>query len=323
MRLLELPHKCPKAKELKNASEHRRTLNSSLGAVLDKLEDKWGDKLYTTRFQHPSMIAVNASKSGGKNNNNSHSQSSQLRHASVSRDAHAHKQVAAETNEITHHEKNNVNPASTSSRQIADDINVQCMPVMSCVSYEAKQEETEENSTKQSVQHHCVGNDDDGSGDMQESDAMQDRKDDRDGDSEDLYNNNNVHEFNAPKYRNETVRFHVRMQQEESDLSMTQRFEQLQQEQQKKIQNIHAMKQEYERIAQDLDQQYAFHSKPFQDTASSDYALFQLESIKQKLSAKQHMHTEKGSIEPMDEDGVDTLLTSISSTVQNWTNTRS
>eukprot|EP01084_Bolivina_argentea_P160434 279375_1 len=56
MRLLELPHKCPKSKELKKPFEYKRSINSSIGCILDKLEAKYGEhKLYSKQFIHPSI----------------------------------------------------------------------------------------------------------------------------------------------------------------------------------------------------------------------------------------------------------------------------
>ncbi len=68
------------------------------------------------------------------------------------------------------------------------------------------------------------------------------------------------------------------------------------------------MKEEYNKIAKDLNTNYSF-------TTSTDYALFQLESIRQKYkSEKQLQNGKQSSVD----DGIDDLLNSISDQLQNW-----
>eukprot|EP01084_Bolivina_argentea_P053338 97912_1 len=120
----------------------------------------------------------------------------------------------------------------------------------------------------------------------------------------------NAYNFNAPTCKNETVKFYVEMQ-ENNNLTMTERYEKLQQQQMERMKKINKMKEEYNKIAKDLNTYYSFRAKLFQDTTSTDYALFQLESIKQKLKSKNELKNEK-YVQLMEDDGIDNLLNSIS-----------
>merc|ERR1712187_193572 len=102
-------------------------------------------------------------------------------------------------------------------------------------------------------------------------------------------------------------------------MGMTQRYEQLQRKETGKSQKINAMKREYDRIKKELSKCYAFHAKPFQDTSSTDYASFQLDSIKQKIKMEKEIKNERSrSLELMDEDGVDSMLDSLSNQIRSW-----
>ena len=131
----------------------------------------------------------------------------------------------------------------------------------------------------------------------------------------------NAYNFDAPQCKNETVQFHVAMERNDN-LSITERYEQLK-HQNRKNENINIMKDQYNKICADLERYYSFNAKPFQNTSCTDYASFQLESIRQKLNSEQELkktNQRSKSIELMEEDGIDNLLNSISDQVQNWSN---
>merc|ERR1712129_332341 len=120
------------------------------------------------------------------------------------------------------------------------------------------------------------------------------------------------------KYKNETVKFHFKMQQE-NNMSMTQRYEQMQIKETEKSEKINEMKKEYDRIRKELSKVYCFQAKPFQITSSTDYALFQLDSIRQKSKMEKEVkHERSKSVEMMDEDGVDCMLDSLSNQINSW-----
>eukprot|EP00484_Ammonia_sp_Unknown_P002358 CAMPEP_0197075020 /NCGR_PEP_ID=MMETSP1384-20130603/211400_1 /TAXON_ID=29189 /ORGANISM="Ammonia sp." /LENGTH=486 /DNA_ID=CAMNT_0042513863 /DNA_START=28 /DNA_END=1488 /DNA_ORIENTATION=+ len=415
MRLLELAHKCPKSKELKRPSEHKKSLQSSLSAILDKLEAKYGAaKLYSTRFQHPSI--KNMKQARAKTKPNKATTATQSIPVAESEQAQQ-KQIpiprATSKDILTVYESKQAETEETQSMPVEKASNAQSMPVAESEQaqqkqipipratskdiltvYESKQAETEEHSPSNRQYHHTKPHSEQESGHTEmhnkgdgEDNATENAHsqravhDDHDGDNEDdvqmvdnstnaeavsMMNDNGhsqqqekrdvlasssasnanaflrgdankhanqeygmrqqyeqcdlkAYNFKASRYRNETVRFHVKIQENEENMSMTQRYEELQQKQTEKMKNIHGMKQEYQQIAKQLERGYSFHCKPFQDTSSSDYALFQLQSIQQKLKSKQKLKQQQHqSAEKMEQDGIDNLLNSLSNQVQKW-----
>mmetsp|Transcript_4363 Transcript_4363/g.3817 ORF Transcript_4363/g.3817 Transcript_4363/m.3817 type:complete len:240 (+) Transcript_4363:1-720(+) len=138
----------------------------------------------------------------------------------------------------------------------------------------------------------------------------------------------NAYNFSAPSCNNATIKFHVAIEKNDDNLTMTERYEQLKHQQSEKMENINEMKEKYNKICFDLEKYYSFNAKPFQDTSCTDYALFQLESIRQKLKSEQELKNNKNnkkterskSVELMEEDGIDNLLNSLNDQVQHWSN---
>eukprot|EP01083_Nonionella_stella_P032238 88261_1 len=300
MRLLELGHKCPKAKELKRPPDNKRSIASSLSAVLDKLEAKFGsNKLYVTRFQHPSIKGMQPKKKNTKKNKTK-----------------------------TQNHNNATNKRIPIPRATSKDLQT----VSYAVAHESKSEETHESMNKQHEEQKAMECEPQYDTQIETEDVIMNEPTQVNEERKeilqpinDLMNYNykacdlNAYEFKMPKCRNETVQFHVEMQRNDAQLTMTEKYEQLQRQQSEKAKKINEMKNEYESIAQELHKCYSFQAKSFQNTSSTDYGLFQLESIKQKLKSQQELMHEKTPI-PMDEDGIDRLLNSLSNEVQTWSN---
>jgi len=400
MRLLELGHKCPKPKELKAAAVHKRSLISSLGAVLDKLEAKY-PKLYSRRFQHPSVSGMQqirdsrtASKPDPKPPSKSSTDSKESKPSNPSNptnpmnptnSSHSnHRGDSNSSDTVNTIKQSAYSPAHQGPAQSArpklvhsNRLEERRMPRRGIPppratskdlnsSYESKSEE---------VENVEMAMDGDGDGDEDGDDNQQNLHSmdiDNGGVQRDVerqsmgsypvqsqatrsmhkmqrspprtrqnaaphrsanmngYSNKTqstggsmdcdlkAYNFKAPKYQNETVRFHVKMQ-EKGGQTMTERYETLKRKESEKAERIGQMKQRYEAVASQLMKQYSFRAKPFQKTSSTDYAVFQLESIQQKLESENAIKREK-SVELMEEDGVDHLLNSLSHQVQNWTN---
>lgn len=381
MRLLELAHKCPKSKELKRASEYKRTLTSSLGAVLDKLEAKYGTKLYTTRHQHPSIKGMEENKNAKSKNNKTKINCDKQKENR----GKINNPITEQKENIVVDDKENMNIATKSkpnpmSKPLSSRINIaderplhinRPKPNMNMmnnenienvmknkriqapratskdliresisyesksVTYESKKEETETTNTP-NHKDNSMDIDTDNDNDKNNRNILQainvnNMKQKRSSMNMDNYAecDLNAYNFSAPSCKNATVKFHVAMEKNDDNLSMTQRYEKLKLQQSEKMKNINAMKDQYNKICIDLDKYYSFNAKPFQDTSCTDYALFQLESIRQKLKSEQELKGDKGSnnniarshsVELMEQDGIDNLLNSLNDQVQHWSN---
>ena len=374
MRLLELAHKCPKSKELKRASEYKRVLTSSLGAVLDKLEAKYGTKLYTTRHQHPSIKGMEENKNKKSKNNKSMTNintSKQTENKQKANDPIIEQRENIEVDKesininIDTKPKSKPNPmpkALNPRHNIADErplhinrpkydmnmmmnenkqiqvpratsrdlIGASTSYESKSVTYESKKEETETTNTPKHKDNSMdIDTDNDNDNDRNILQAINRNNHNymkRKRSSMNMDNFNecdlNAYNFSAPSCKNATVKFHVAIEKNDDNLSMTERYEQLKHQQSEKMKNINTMKEQYNKISVDLDKYYSFNARPFQETSCTDYALFQLESIRQKLKSQQELKGGNGnmndsnisrskSLDLMEEDGIDDLLNSL------------
>ena len=315
MRLLELGYKCPGSKQLKNPHKFERSIISSLGAVLDKLEGKYGkNKLYSTRFEHPSIKGMQQRKAKKKvkENNKTSGANNNVLTANINQEniKQSSKAMSIQNNK----NKQIPMPRATSKDILAQSTKLYPSNRNQSEAYEVKKQETDASNTpncqREEKSMDYVGAIETGA--VNADVVMKESGDEHQGCDLNAFN------VQLPRFKNETMKFHVQIDKNEK-LSMAQRYEQLQRKESEKRQKINAMKKEYDQIRKQLNKLYAFHAKPFQNTSSTDYASFQLNSIRQKIKMEKEMKSEK-SVELMEEDGVDSMLDNLANQIRGWSN---
>merc|ERR1712129_449844 len=256
-----------------NPQKFERSIISSVGAIIDKLEGKYGAiKLYSTRFEHPSIKGMQLRKKKksvkapkaktnilqtNKNQENIKQQKSQL----VKRTPPINAPKAQLQQQIQ--QKKQIQIPRATSRELpalkakANTIPIpianenpspQTMPKQQTYQpeigrndrYESKQHEIEINNVQ--TAHYNVNQQQQQVQQREEKqmDAMEDEDDIAMEESRcDLA----AYNVQLRKYKNETVKFHFKMQQE-NNMSMTQRYEQMQIKETEKSEKINEMKKE-------------------------------------------------------------------------------